>query len=76
MGGRGALSESCMGQKRWVDDERKERRKCGGWLYLYAGGEVMSGTMQTSALVTPPAGAPLRALQKPESHCQLILSFS
>lgn len=36
----------------------------------------MSGTMQTSALVTPSTGATLRALQKAESHSQLFLSFS
>lgn len=36
----------------------------------------MSGTMQTSALVTGSAGAPLRALQKPESRQQLVLPLS
>lgn len=27
MGGKGALSESCTGQNRWVDDERKAENK-------------------------------------------------
>lgn len=73
-GGKGAPSESGMGPKRWADDGREERITSGAWLYLYAGGEVMSGTVQTSALVPLPSGAPLRALQGPDSHHQLVLS--
>lgn len=49
MGGRRALSGSCVGQDGWVDEERGREGivamiKGGGWVYFYAGGEVMRRT--------------------------------
>lgn len=59
-----------MGQKRWVDDERKG----GNRVYFCAGGEVMSETDVS-------AGhrfhrAPKRVLHPPESELRQQLSFS
>lgn len=40
--------QSCLEQDGWVDGERKGGNccndKCGGWVYFYAGGEVVSMT--------------------------------